>query len=120
MVQAMNFDRHLKRKGLSDALQREKATYKFKNLDIKQGSLVSTVFHDNDTIKRHSLFNINLEDTFGMYIKSIHETLRHWICSPDSKRRNALHYASMSKFTKCNKCIEILLKKDILSVPEYP
>ena len=116
----MNFDRHLKRRGLSDALVREKAQYKFKNLDIKQGSLVSTVFHDNDTIKRHQLFNINIEDAFAMYIKSIHETLRAWICTPDSKRRNAIHYASMSKFTKSNKCIEMLLKKDIVTVPFYP
>lgn len=37
----------------------------------------------------------------------------------DHHKRNPVHYAAMSKFTKCFKCIEALLKIDIDHVEGY-
>ena len=52
------------KKTIFDQLYREKIKYRFKNMDIKQGKLVSTVFHDAETIKRHEEFNIRVQNLF--------------------------------------------------------
>jgi hypothetical protein len=60
LVSILNIERIYQKKTLFDQLQRLKQIYKFKNLDIKHGKLVSTVFHDESTIKRHEEFNIKV------------------------------------------------------------
>lgn len=56
---------------LQQQVQAKKRELKFKNMDIKQGELVSTVFHDEATLKRHSLFNLALEDAFSAYTNQV-------------------------------------------------
>ncbi len=45
-------------------------------MDIKHGKLVSTVFHDADTIKRHEEFNIRVQNLFENYARSIIQRYR--------------------------------------------
>ena len=88
-------------------------------MDIKHGKLVSTVFHDADTIKRHEEFNIRVQNLFESYARDLINRLRLILCQQDLHRRNPIHYAAMSKYTKCFKCIEALLKIDVNQVEGY-
>lgn len=88
-------------------------------MDIKHGKLVSTVFHDADTIKRHEEFNIRVQNLFEEYARDLINRYRQILCQQDIHKRNPIHYAAMSKFTKCFKCIEALLKIDIDNVEGY-
>jgi hypothetical protein len=83
-------------------------------MDIKHGHLVSTVFHDADTVKRHEEFNIRVQSLFEQYARDLLMRMRQILVPQDMPhRRNPIHYAAMSKFTKCFKCIEALLNFDL-------
>jgi len=88
-------------------------------MDIKHGKLVSTVFHDADTIKRHEEFNIRVQNLFESYARDLINRYRQILCQQDIHRKNPMHYAAMSKFTKCFKCVEALLKLDVDYVEGY-
>lgn len=88
-------------------------------MDIKHGHLVSTVFHDAETVKRHEEFNIRVQNLFEQYARDLINKYRQILCQQDSHKRNPIHYAAMSKFTKCFKCIEALLKIDIDNIEGY-
>ena len=60
LISVLNIERVYLKKTLFDQLYAAKQKYRFKNMDIKQGKLVSTVFHDAETIKRHEEFNIRV------------------------------------------------------------
>jgi hypothetical protein len=64
LIQILNIERVYLKKTLFDQLYREKQRYRFKNMDIKHGHLVSTVFHDAETVKRHEEFNIRVQSLF--------------------------------------------------------
>jgi len=119
LISILNIERVYMKRTLFDQLCREKQRYRFKNMDIKQGKLVSTVFHDADTVKRHEEFNIRVQNLFEKYSRDLIDRYRHILCQQDSHNRNPIHYAAMSKFTKCFKCIEALLKIDIDQVDSY-
>ena len=53
LMTLLNYERACLKKVISDELHEVKKRYRFKNLDICQGHLVSTVYHDADTIRRH-------------------------------------------------------------------
>jgi hypothetical protein len=88
-------------------------------MDIKHGKLVSTVFHDAETIKRHEEFNIRVQNLFESYSKDLIDRFRKILLQNDMHKRNPIHYAAMSKFTKCFKTIEALLKIDIDHIEGY-
>lgn len=119
VIAILNIERVFLKKTLFDQINREKSKYRFKNMDIKHGKLVSTVFHDADTIKRHEEFNIRIQNLFEQYARDLINRLRSILCQQDSNMRNPIHYAAMSKFTKCFKCIEALLNIHIDEVEGY-
>jgi hypothetical protein len=71
LVQVLNIERVYLKKTLFDQLYREKQRYRFKNMDIKHGHLVSTVFHDADTVKRHEEFNIRVQSLLEQYARDL-------------------------------------------------
>ena len=119
LVALLNIERVYMKKTLFDQLVREKQRYRFKKMDIKHGRLVSTVFHDADTIRRHEEFNIRVQNLLESYARDLINRYRQALCQQDNHRRNPLHYAAMSKFTKCFKCVEALLRLDADSVAGY-
>lgn len=120
LVTMLNYERMCLRKVIFDELQALKLKYKFKNLDIKQGHLVSTVYHDEDTKKRHFDCNIRMTKTFEKYAHHIIERYREILLSQDRHMRNPLHYGAMSRFTQCFKSLKALLDIKIDFAPEYP
>ena len=83
-------------------------------MDIKHGHLVSTVFHDADTVKRHEEFNMRVQSLFEQYARDLLMRMRQILCQQDEPhKRNPIHYAAMSKYTKCFKCVEALLNIDL-------
>ena len=54
------FERMNLKKVMYDQLQKEKARFRMKTMDIKQGQLVKTIEHAADTIKRHKEFDLRL------------------------------------------------------------
>ena len=76
LITLMNYERVCLKKAIFDDLVSEKKRFKFKNLDIKQGHLVSTVYHDAATIKRHIDFNNRAISLFEKYTGHIIERYR--------------------------------------------
>lgn len=119
LIQILNIERVYLKKTLFDQLYREKQRYRFKNMDIKHGHLVSTVFHDVETVKRHEEFNIRVQSLFEQYARDLLMRMRQILTQQDeAHRRNPIHYAAQSKYTKCFKCVEALLKIDLETDPE--
>lgn len=56
---------------------------------------------------------------FEQYARDLVNRYRSILSHQDSHRRNPIHYGAMSKFTKCYKCLEALLKIDIDNVEGY-
>jgi len=76
LVTLLNYERVCLKKVIADELTHLKKHYSFKNLDIKHGHLVSTCYHDADTVRRHSDFNMRANTLFERYSNSIIERYR--------------------------------------------
>ena len=113
----LNIERVYLKKMLFDQLLQLKNDFKFKNMDIKHGSLASSVFHDPDSVKRHEDFNIRVYNLFEQYAKDIENRYRQILTQQDEHKRNPIHYGAMSKFTKCYKTLEAILNINIDLVP---
>ena len=76
MTALLNIERVYLKKTLFDQLLREKNRYRFKNMDIKNGHLAISIFHDPDTVKRHEDFNIRVFNLFATYARDIVDRYR--------------------------------------------
>ena len=71
VISVLNIHRTYLKKTLYDQLIQEKQNYRFKNMDIKHGKLVETVFHDAETVARHESFNIRVHNLLEQYSRDI-------------------------------------------------
>ena len=76
MATTLNYERVCLKKTIFDKLQEQKQRFKFKNLDIKHGALVSTVYHDAETLRRHIDFNAVAISLFETYTSRIVDRYR--------------------------------------------
>jgi len=83
LAMVMNYERTALKKDTFDQLHQIKQRFKFKNLDIKHGSLVSTVYHDANTIKRHDDFNVYAVNLFEKYTNQIVDRYRSILAHQD-------------------------------------
>jgi len=92
----LNFTRHQRREDIFNSLNNFKKTYGFKALDIKNGALVSTVWHDDATVGRHEDFNLAIEELLR---QTMNEVLNFYrvIFSQDERGRNPAHYGYLVK-----------------------
>ena len=119
LVTLLNYERVCLKKVIADELNQIKKRYRFKNLDIKHGHLVSTVYHDSETVRNHADFNMRANGLFERYTNMIIERYRQILLQADQNGRGPLHYAAMSKFTKSYRTLFALLEIDISVEPEY-
>ena len=77
------FERMNLKKVMHDQLQKEKARYRMKTMDIKQGSLIKTVEHAADTIKRHKEFDLRLVNLLEQYACDIVQRYREILTQQD-------------------------------------
>jgi ankyrin repeat protein len=101
----LNYERVCLKKVISDMLTSEMKAFNLKNLDIKHGELVSTTYHSADQIRKHADFNMRVTNLFERYTNMILDRYRSVLLLPDEHGRNPLHYAAMSKFTSCYRCV---------------
>ncbi len=80
IVTVLNIERTYLKKTLFDQLCRLKKDFRFKNMDIKHGALVSTVFHDGTTVARHQDFNLRVQTLFEQYARDIIDRFRGMLC----------------------------------------
>ena len=113
LITLLNYERVCLKKVIADELSEVKKRFNFKNLDIKQGHLVSTVYHDVSTVRRHSDFNMRANALFERYANCIIERYRQILLKQDVNGRGPLHYAAMSKYTNCYRCVIALIDMDI-------
>jgi len=59
------------KKVLFDQLSRERQKYRMKNMNIKDGKLLSTIFHDADTVQRHEEFSIRIFNLLKKYSEAL-------------------------------------------------
>lgn len=76
LMTLLNYERVCLKKVIYDELHEVKKRYQFKNLDIDHGHLVSTVYHDADTIRRHGDFNMRANGLFERYSNLIVDRYR--------------------------------------------
>ena len=76
LISLLNIERIYLKKTLFDQLLKEKNRFRFKNMDIKHGHLVSAIFHDSNTVKRHEDFNIVVYNLFEQYARDIVDRYR--------------------------------------------
>ena len=76
LIMLLNIERVYMKKVLYDQLCNEKNRFRFKNMDIEHGKLTSSVFHDEESIKRHEEFNMNVINLFENYAKNILDRTR--------------------------------------------
>ena len=76
LIMLLNIERVYMKKVLYDQLSHEKNKFRFKNMDIEHGHLNSKVFHDEDSIKRHEEFNMNVITLLENYAKNILDRIR--------------------------------------------
>lgn len=119
LVTLLNYERVCLKKMIADELDSVKKRYCFKNLDIKHGHLVSTVWHSAETVKRHGDFNIRANGLLEQYANLIIERYRQILHKQDINGRNPLHYAAMSKYTNCYRCVSALLTVNVYDEPGY-
>lgn len=120
LIQLLNIERVYLKKTLYDQLLIEKNRYRFKNMDIKHGQLATGVFHDAGTLKRFEEFNIRVFNLFDQYAKDILARNRQILTQQDIHGRTPIHYGAMSRFTKCFKCLEAILKIEIDAMADTP
>ena len=68
---------------------------------------------------RHEEFNIKVHTLLEEYARDIIRQMKQILRKQDNNRSAPIHYAAMSKYTKCFKCIEALLHIDIEEVDDY-
>lgn len=83
LMTLLNYERVCLKKVISDELHGVKKQYRFKNLDIDKGHLVSTVYHDADTIRRHQDFNMRANGLFERYANLIIDRYRQILLQQD-------------------------------------
>ena len=113
LVSILSLERTYLKKTLFDQILREKNQSRIKNMDVKHGSLVSSVYQDNDTVNRFENFIIRVQNLFDQYARDIIDKYRQILMQQDVNKRTALHYGAMSKFTKCYKALEAMLSIDV-------
>jgi len=115
----LNYERICLKKVIAEELNEVIKRYGFKSSDIKKGVLVSTGFHDADTMRRHSDLNMRANALFERYANTIIDRYRQILLQQDVNGRGPLHYAAMSKYTNCYRCVTGLLEIDINAEPDY-
>ena len=113
LVSILSLERTYLKKTLFDQILREKNQSRIKNMDVKHGSLVSSVYQDNDTVNRFENFIIRVQNLFDQYARDIIDKYRQILMQQDANKRTPLHYGAMSKFTKCYKALEAMLSIDV-------
>ena len=58
----LNFVRHQRKDDIFRSLNELKRMYGFKALDVKEGELVSTVWHDEQTVQRFEDFSLSVTE----------------------------------------------------------
>lgn len=69
LISVLNLERCYLKKILYDSLCKEKKVYRFKGMDIREGKLVETVFHDVETVKKHEEFNVRVQVLLENYAR---------------------------------------------------
>ena len=90
-----------------------KNQYRLKSMDVKHGSLVSSIYHDADLTRRFEEFIIGVQNLLEQYARDIIDKYRQVLTQQDIHRRTPIHYGAMSKFTNCYKTLEALLTMDL-------
>lgn len=80
IIQLLNFERMNLKKVLYDQLCRERQKYRMKNMNIKDGKLLSTIFHDADTVQRHEEFSIRVVNLLKKYSEALSGRYRQILC----------------------------------------
>ena len=101
--------RHQRREEIFKSLTNLKKSLGFKNLDVKEGDLVSTVWHDESTVQRFADFSQGVEETCRQTLDELLNFYRVILTQVDENGRNPVHYCSSNKYTRSNKTAMSLL-----------
>ena len=83
--------------------------YGFKALDVSEGELVSTVWHDEHTVQRFEDFSLSVTELCRQTFDELLNFYRVILTQQDANGRTPVHYAATGKFTRSNKAAIALL-----------
>eukprot|EP00826_Nyctotherus_ovalis_P035538 TRINITY_DN3059_c0_g3_i1.p1 TRINITY_DN3059_c0_g3~~TRINITY_DN3059_c0_g3_i1.p1 ORF type:complete len:647 (+),score=188.11 TRINITY_DN3059_c0_g3_i1:169-2109(+) len=108
-VVLQNYRRYVEMRGLYESLTAKKQQYKFKNLDVDHGKLVTTILHDEDAKERFEKFHEEIQELLKEYCAKILEEASNVLCQQDIYGKNPIHYGAQSTYTRCFNVVSILL-----------
>lgn len=90
-------------------IKEEMKNYKFKKTDVKMGNLISPDRHVRSVQERFMSFRQIVGEITRVFLDEQIEKFKKALTICDELNRNPLHYAALSKFTKCSQTAEYLL-----------
>jgi len=108
-----NYRRYLEMRELYEKLTAKKQQYKFKNLDVDHGKLVTTILHDEDAKERFKKFHEEIKGLLIEYCKKIIEWASNVLTQQDIYGKNPIHYGAQSAYTRCFNVVSILLNINV-------
>ncbi|CAD8044189.1 unnamed protein product [Paramecium primaurelia] len=82
--------------------------YRFKKTDSHHGELTCSDKHLKQVQQRFQAFQTEVHDQYQKYLDQNLLHLNKAIVTNDQYQRNPIHYASLSKYTKCIQCTKYL------------
>lgn len=119
MMITLNYVRHCRREDIFKSLTDLKRDYGFKSLDVKEGQLVTTVWHDKETMNRFQEFSIRVQELCRLTLDEFLNFYRIIFQQIDQKGRNPMHYCATGKFNKSNQTAMGLLNIEIEAEEGY-
>ncbi|EGR33877.1 hypothetical protein IMG5_033560 [Ichthyophthirius multifiliis] len=105
----LNYCKHIDRLKLFQNIKQEMKQYYFKRTDIRQGILISSDKHNPLVKERFNNFRHQIYVLFKKYLELQLDRITQALKPIDDLSRNPIHYAALSKFTKCIKSARLLL-----------
>ncbi|KAM3136330.1 hypothetical protein pb186bvf_011629 [Paramecium bursaria] len=110
--------RHKSNMEYTEKLKQSQRKYSFKKSDVQLGQLLSSDKHLKQTQQRFAQFQKEVHEYYTQFLEQLRFYYQKSVSIQDQFMKNPVHYASLSKYTKCLQTSKFLLLYR-LQLPEW-